>query len=99
MISTKTLTTTKGISTAALMLLLAGSPVFAVGQTSSTQSTAPETTSTQNVMRLEAKNNKDCDPGLTKRESKDKKKAKPHAKPTPSKEEQEFERVLLGIFG
>lgn len=98
MISTKNVKTTKRVSTAALMLLLAGSPILTVGQTSSTQSNALETTNTQ-TERLKAKNNNDCDPGLAKRESKDKKKAKPGAKPTPSKEELEFEKVLLGIFG
>src|SRR5262249_48326518 len=100
MISTRSLIMTKRISALALMIFLAGSSVLTVGQTKSAQyaTDAPasesKNTSNRNDNHGESRP-ADCIDGKKKTE----KKIKQNARPAPSKEEQEFEKALLGIFG
>ena len=90
----------KRISRLALMLFLASSSVLTVGQTKQAQyatdtnvsdaKTTPESRDSHPESRPA-----DCIDGKKKAE----KKIKHRAKPAPSKEEQEFDKTLLGIFG
>ena len=85
-------------STLASVIFLAGSSVLTVGQTPSTQSQNDATTKPKTESHLKdnhAENRQAPSPCGNKE---DKKKTKRDAKPGPSKEEQEFERTLLGTF-
>jgi len=87
-------------STLALMIVLAGSSVLTVGQTPSSQSqNGATTTKTKTESHLKDHHGESRQACSTGGNKKDKKKTKRDAKPTPSKEEQEFERMLLGNFG
>jgi hypothetical protein len=91
---------TKRISTLALMIFLASSSVLTVGQTNSRQSANDAaTTETKIESRLKDNHSESRQANSADGNKKDKKKTKRDAKPAPSKEEQEFERMLLGIFG
>jgi hypothetical protein len=90
----------KRISTLALMLFVAGAPVLTVGQTKSAQyATDAHASDTKPTSANKDSHGEsrpaDCIDGKKKAE----KKIKQDAKPAPSKEEQEFEKTLLGIFG
>ena len=86
-------------STLAWMLRLAGSSVLTVGQTPSTESQNDATTKTETESHLKDSHAKNRQARSTGGNKKDKKKTKRDAKPSPSKEEQDFERMLLGNFG
>jgi hypothetical protein len=87
-------------STIALMIFLAGSSVLTVGRTLSTQSqNDAATTKTKTESHFNDNHGKKRQACSTGGNKKDKKKTKRDAKPTPSREEQEFERMLLGTFG
>lgn len=96
MISIRSFIMTRRVSTLAFIVCLASWLASAVGQTNSTQcSNDVQTTPTQSVVHQEA----DHSAASASDKKKGKKKAKHNAKPAPSKQEQEFEKVLQGIFG
>ena len=90
----------KRSSTLALRIFLASSSVLTVGQTKPAQYATDmhvsdaKTTSDSRDSHGESRP-ADCIDGTKKTE----KKIKHGAKPAPSKEEQEFEKMLQGIFG
>lgn len=88
----------KRVSTLVLVVCLASA--FAVGQTTARQpANEAQPTAGQNVAPERASQN-DKNLGAPQNDKKkDRKKAKHDAKPAPSKEEQEFQRVLMGIYG
>jgi len=88
------------ISTLALTVLLASSPVLAVGQSNSTKSSNDaRATESKKALRLNDNHIDNRRGYSTDDNRKDKKKTKDEATPASSKEDQEFERTLLGIFG
>jgi len=90
----------KRVSALALVMCLAHSPVLIAGQTNSVQSTGhAQPTAIQETVRHKANDNESDNTGFTNHTRKDKKKPKHNEKPAPSKEEQEFEKVLQGIYG
>ena len=91
----------KRISTLALMMFLASSSALTFGQATATQS-ANDATTTEAKMESHLKNHhsESCQGNSTDSNKMDKKKTKRDTKPAPSKEEQqEAEKMLLGIFG
>jgi len=90
----------KRISTLALLIFLASSSVLTVGQTKPAQyaTDAPASESKNTSHRNDNHGEThpaDCIDGKKKAE----KNIKHGAKPAPSKEEREFDKTLLGIFG
>jgi hypothetical protein len=86
---------TKKISTFAIMVCLASSLAFAgdkAKSASSDEATASTAATSDNATQ---KDENPC--GSAKDNKKDKDKAK--GKPAPSKQEEEFDRVLRGIYG
>ena len=83
----------KKISTFAIMACLASSLAFASDKAK--PAAADEATATQAAASDNAaqKDNSPCD------SKKDRNKAKHNAKPAPSNQEKEFDRVLQGIYG
>ena len=83
----------------ALTIFLATS-VLTVGQTNSRQSAKDAlATETGNVSYGKDNHSESRQANSTHDQRKNKKKSKQDAKPAPSKEEQEFEKMLLSIFG
>jgi len=100
MISNRSLIMIKRVSALALVICLAHSPVLVAGQSNPAQSTGDaQPTASQETVRHKANDNESDDAGFTNHKRKDKKKPKHNEKPAPSKEEQEFEKVLQGIYG
>ncbi len=92
---------TKKVSTLALMTCLASALTFAGAQTNSTQA-ADNTKTTQKTASANAQEDGHGNTNSAKdndKKHKDKKKGQHEAKPAPSTQEQEFDRVLLGIYG
>ncbi len=89
---------TKKLSTLALIACLASSLTVAGAQTTSPQSAADtKAAAAQKSMSGNAK--RDGHDHSSSAKNKDKKKAQHGVKPAPSKEEQDFDMVLRGIYG
>jgi hypothetical protein len=84
---------TKKISTFAIMLCLASSLAFAGDKAKSASSDEATATTAATSDSATQKDENPC--GSTK----DTKKGKVKAKPAPSNQEEEFDRVLRGIYG
>jgi hypothetical protein len=91
---------TKRISLFAIMACLASSLVFA-GDQATTRSSADgaKAKAAQSALRGEAQADTNSSGDTVKDKNKDKKKDKRNAKPAPSDQEREFDRVLMGIYG
>ena len=90
----------KRVSAFALVMCLANSPVLIVGQSNPAQSIGDaQPTAIQETVHHKTNDNESDEAGFTNHKRKDQKKPKHNEKPTPSKEEQEFEKVLQGIYG
>jgi len=89
------------ITTLALMAFLTGSSVLTSGQATSTQSANDAaTTESQTASHLKDNHSESHQAHCIDSIKKDKRKTKHDVKPAPSKEEQqEAEKMLLGIFG
>jgi hypothetical protein len=89
----------KRIPALALIILLTSSTAL-TGQAHSRQPGNDAATGEINIKpHHKDDQSKERNAGSTDRMTKDRKKIRHDAKPAPSKEEQEFERTLLGIFG
>jgi len=90
----------KRISTLALMIFLASSSVLTVGQTKSAQyATETPASKSTNTSHRNDNHGESRPTNCIDSKKKAEKKIKHRAKPAPSKEEQEFDKTLLGIFG
>ncbi len=90
---------TKRISMFAIMACLASSLVFAGDQAMSRSSADnAKAKAAQSALRDKAQGDGNSS-GDTVKDKKDRKKDKRNAKPAPSEQEREFDRVLLGIYG
>src|SRR5262249_53998703 len=101
MISTRSPIMSKRISTLALVVFLTSWSVLTVAQTNSTQSLSDApTTPAKNASPVKDNHDKSCPADRIGAKKKARKKIKHDAQPSPSKEEQqEAEKMLLGIFG
>lgn len=88
----------KKLSALAIMAFLAGLTAFAGAQTTSTQPRDDKKASATRTATPDA-NKEDRNGHASSAKNKDNKKAQRKAKPAPSREEQEFEKVLRGIYG
>jgi hypothetical protein len=87
---------TRKLSTFAIMAFLASSLAFAGDKPKpapSVDDAKAEATQTATPDSTQQNGSSPCD------SAKDKKKNKHHAKPVPSDQEREFDRVLMGIYG
>jgi len=87
---------TRKLSTFAIMACLASSLAFAGDKAKpgpSSGDAKAEATQTATPDSTQQNGSSPCD------SAKDKKKNKHHAKPAPSDQEREFDRVLMGIYG
>src|SRR5262249_29410631 len=99
-ISRRNMMMTMKFARLALLACLAGASVIAAGQNNSSSSASDshavavgDAGSHERNYSLRKESGSDCG------KKKHKEKSKHDAKPAPSKEEQEFDRVLLGIHG
>jgi hypothetical protein len=93
---------TKRISMFAIMACLASSLAFTQSKsTSSSSAEEAKTKDAQSAFHDKAQQDSDSSRQTTqaKNNKKDKKKDKRNAKPVPSDQEREFDRVLMGIYG
>jgi hypothetical protein len=87
---------TRKLSTFAIMACLASSLAFAGDKAKrepSADDCKSEATQTASPDNTQQNGSSPCD------SAKDKKKNKHHAKPAPTDQEREFDRVLMGIYG
>jgi hypothetical protein len=91
----------KTVSIFAMMACLASSFAFAGDKAKRAKSAEDGKASTEASTEQSSteQQNYDTSSSSAKSRNKAKKKTKSHAKPTPSEQEKEFDRALLGIYG